>query len=81
LKDKTTIDGGSTEVTVTQVIMFLCAFSFALQVLVIFGSLPGGLITAAIVAFGMHQAWRMTGVPQLAVTGPHRVGRAGAAVT
>ena len=38
----------------------LLAISFALPVLTVVGSMPGGLISAAIIAFGMHQAWRMT---------------------
>jgi hypothetical protein len=40
---------------------------------VVIGSLPGGLLSAAIIAFGMLQAWRMTGAPQLVVTGPYRI--------
>jgi hypothetical protein len=51
----------------------LAGFSLALPVLVVIGSLPGGLLSAAIIAFGMLQAWRMTGAPQLVVTGPYRI--------
>lgn len=51
----------------------LAAMPLALPVLITLGSLPGGLISAAIIAFGMQQAWRMTGVPQLAISGPYRV--------
>jgi FtsH-binding integral membrane protein len=47
--------------------------SLALPVLMVVGSLPGGLISAAIIAFGMQQAWRMTGVPQLVIGGPYRI--------
>ncbi len=53
---------------------YLFAFSFALPLLVVFGSLPGGLLSAAIIAFGMLQAWRMTASPQFTITGPFRVG-------
>ena len=52
---------------------YLVAISFALPVLVVFGSMPGGLISAAIIGFGMQQAWRMTAAPQLTITGPFRV--------
>ena len=52
----------------------LFALPFALPVLTIVSSLPGGLISAAIIAFGMHQAWRMTGVPHVVITGPYRIG-------
>jgi hypothetical protein len=52
----------------------LLAISFTLPVLTVASSLPGGLISAAIIAFGMHQAWRMTGVPQVVITGPYRIG-------
>ena len=55
------------------VVALLGALSWALPVLVVFGSLPSGLITAAIVGFGMHQAWRMTAAPRLAVSGPFRI--------
>jgi hypothetical protein len=46
-------------------VAFMLALSLALPVLTVFGSLPSGLISAAIIAFGMLQAWRMTGVPAL----------------
>ena len=51
----------------------LCA---ALPVIVIFTSMPGGLLSAAIMFFGMQQAWKMTGIPSLVVNGPYRVGSA-----
>jgi hypothetical protein len=62
-------------------IAYAIFFSFALPVLVIIGSLPGGLLSAAIIGFGMHQAWRMTAAPQLTITGPFRVGTAEQALT
>jgi hypothetical protein len=49
-------------------------FIAALPLLVVFGSMPSGLISAAIIFFGMQQAWKMTGVPALQVLGPFRVG-------
>lgn len=50
--------------------------SLALPVLMVIGSLPGGLISAAIIAFGMQQAWRMTGTPPLLISGPYRIAAA-----
>ena len=48
----------------------------AMPVLVIVGSLPGGLISGLIIAIGMGQAWRMTGTPHLEILGPYRLGTA-----
>jgi len=50
-----------------------------LPVYVILGSLPGGLISALIIGFGMMQAWQLTGTPSLDIQGPFRVGGASAA--
>ena len=52
----------------------LLAFTFVLPVLVIAGSMPGGLISGAIIVFGMMQAWKMTAAPVVTVTGPYRIG-------
>jgi hypothetical protein len=49
-----------------------------LPVMIVFGSLPSGLISAAIIFFGMSQAWKMTGVPKVEILGPYRVGAASA---
>jgi len=51
----------------------LLGFTFALPVLAIVSSMPSGLISAAIIAFGMQQAWRMTGAPHLVMTGPYQI--------
>jgi hypothetical protein len=51
----------------------LFGFSLALPVLAVVSSLPGGLISAAIIAFGMLQAWRMTGALALQISGPYRI--------
>lgn len=53
----------------------LLMLSFALPVLAAVGSMPGGLISLAIIAFGMQQAWRMTSAPALVITGPYRIAR------
>jgi hypothetical protein len=49
-------------------------FVLALPLLVVFGTMPTGLISAAIIGFGMHQAWRMTGADALVISGPYAVG-------
>ncbi|HET9453305.1 MAG TPA: hypothetical protein VFO66_03385 [Gemmatimonadaceae bacterium] len=49
-------------------------FVLVLPLLVVFGTMPTGLISAAIIGFGMHQAWRMTGADALVVSGPYAVG-------
>jgi hypothetical protein len=49
-------------------------FVLALPVIVILGSMPSGLISAAIIGFGIHQAWSMTKGAQVSITGPFRVG-------
>jgi hypothetical protein len=49
-------------------------FILALPMLVVFGSMPSGLISGAIIFFGMQRAWKMTAVPPLQALGPFRVG-------
>ena len=49
-------------------------FVILLPILVIFGSMPSGLISALIIAIGMHQAWNMTRALDLNITGPFKVG-------
>jgi hypothetical protein len=51
----------------------LIVLAFSLPVATAFSS-SGGIISALIIAIGMHQAWRMVGAPTLAITGPFRVG-------
>jgi len=67
--------------SLTFALAILAALSLALPVITIAGSLPGGLISAAIIVFGMQQAWRMTAAPHLQITGPYRIGPAPAALT
>lgn len=52
----------------------LAVFLLALPVVSVVYSMPSGLISAAIIGFGMRQAWRMTAASDLEVTGPYRVG-------
>jgi len=49
-------------------------FVFALPVMYIIGSFPGGILSALIIGIGLHQAWTMTGPPKLTVSGPYKVG-------
>ncbi len=55
-------------------VLVAMVFSLGLPVLSVFGSMPSGLISGAIIAFGMHQAWQMTAAPHLRVSGPYRIG-------
>ncbi len=57
----------------------LLAFTFALPALVIAESLPGSLLSAAIIGFGMLQAWKMTAASAVTVSGPYRIGTTQAA--
>ena len=60
--------------------VFLAALVAVLPLLVVFGSLPSGLISGLIIFIGMRQAWKMTAAPWLQILGPYRVG-AGTAAT
>jgi hypothetical protein len=64
---------------VVRALVLLIGFIAALPVLSVVSSFPGGLISAAIIAFGMQQAWRMTGQPAVTVHGPYRIGRVASA--
>jgi len=55
-------------------LLYLLGFTFVMPVLAIAGSMPGGLISGAIIVFGMMQAWKMTAAPVVTVTGPYRIG-------
>ena len=51
----------------------LIVLAFSLPVITAFSS-GGGILSALIIGLGIHQAWRMSGAPALAITGPFRVG-------
>src|SRR4029077_2464037 len=53
-------------------LVVLSGLLVALPVLVVFGSLPSGLISAFIIFIGMRQAWKMTGALVVRVAGPYR---------
>jgi hypothetical protein len=79
-----TVEENATPPSASKLAMFVLLFAgfiLILPVLVIAGSMPSGLISAAIIFFGMQQAWRMTGRPALQITGPYRVGVAPPAAT
>src|SRR4029453_18267103 len=57
--DDTAIDGAQFAIGLA----VLLAFTWALPVVVVAGSMPGGLLSAAIIGFGMLQAWKMTAAP------------------
>ena len=52
----------------------LILFAFVLPLLSVFGSMPLGLLSALIIFIGLRQAWQMTGKPELAISGPYKVG-------
>jgi hypothetical protein len=47
--------------------------ALTLPVIVILGSLPGGLLSAGIIGFGMMQAWQLTATARFEFEGPFRV--------
>ena len=73
IAERTDDKEGVRNASVPLALAVLGGFSLALPVLAVIGSLPGGLISAAIIAFGMQQAWRLTRAPELVMTGPYRI--------
>lgn len=61
-------------ISATRALLVLGGLTFALPVLIVFGSLPSGLISAFIILIGMRQAWQLTAAAPLAVSGPYKVG-------
>jgi hypothetical protein len=74
-------DGSEAPPTAAAIVATLAWLSFSLPLLVIVESMPAGLISGAIIAFGMHQAWQMTAAYETQVTGPYRIGAGPAALT
>jgi Flp pilus assembly protein TadB len=66
----------ATAINIPMVLAILVGFSLALPVMVVFGSLPGGLLSALIIGIGMRQAWQMTAVAPLQISGPYRIAAA-----
>jgi hypothetical protein len=66
------LTGGSLLVGLT----FLVGLCAALPILSIVSSMPGGLLSALIMFFGLQQAWKMTAAPKFVVSGPYRISSA-----
>jgi hypothetical protein len=65
-------DGGASSGFLKVVLGFAAVFFFALTlpIMYIIGTLPGGLISALILGFGIRKAWRMTAGNDLTFNGP-----------
>ena len=57
-----------------RVILVIAFITFSLPIFVVMGSMPGGILSAAIIGFGMRQAWVMTARPEFQISGPYRIG-------
>lgn len=57
----------------TQSAVGLAVYALVLPIALIFASMPSGLISAAIIGFGMVQAWQLTGAPKLVFEGPFKL--------
>jgi hypothetical protein len=55
----------------------IALFALTLPVVVILGSMPSGIISAAIIGFGIFQAWQLTAAPGFVFGGPYRLGDGG----
>ena len=69
-----TTDRDKQPLSVWKVLGILLGFTFALPVIMVFGSLPSGLISAFIIGLGLQRAWQMTAKATLDVSGPFRIG-------
>lgn len=56
-------------------LLILLGISIGLPIMSALGSFPGGLISLAILFFGIYQAWRMTTKVEITFEGPFNVGR------
>ena len=57
-----------------RVLLVIAFITFTLPIFVVMGSMPGGILSAAIIGFGMRQAWVMTARPEFQISGPYRIG-------
>ena len=57
-------------------LVFVIGLTLALPVIVTIGSLPGGILGALIIGFGLRQAWRLTAEDTEKITGPYKVAAA-----
>jgi hypothetical protein len=71
------LEGPRPEINPIVGFVVVAGIALALPVLVILGSMPGGLISAAIIGFGIVQAWQLTGAPKLVFEGPFKLAGSG----
>ena len=65
--------GGGIALGLAMVVGAITLLLLMLPVLAVASTFPSGLISAAIIGFGMHQAWRMTATPALEISGPYKI--------
>lgn len=66
--------GAASDLGINAGTVFLSAvLGLAMPVIAIIGSMPGGLISALIIGFGMSQAWKMLVPTPIHVEGPFKV--------
>ncbi|MEN3338141.1 MAG: hypothetical protein V7647_1817 [Acidobacteriota bacterium] len=65
---------GPHPMSLPKAVAVLAGLIAAVPIVVIVGGLPSSLISALIMFFGMRQAWKMTAVAMLEISGPYRVG-------
>ncbi len=75
------LPGDSVTATATQIspvlaLAALAALAAAMPILVVIVGFPQSLISALIIGFALHQAWRMNGRVKVTFTGPFKVGAA-----
>ncbi|HUQ81652.1 MAG TPA: hypothetical protein VM076_10960 [Gemmatimonadaceae bacterium] len=64
------------DMSLAKALGMLFVMAFALPVLSIASSMPGGILSAIIILIGLRQAWSMTGALPLQMSGPYKVGAA-----
>ena len=69
----------ATKISPVLALAVLAALAAAMPILVVIGGFPQSLISALIIGFALHQAWRMNGRVSITFTGPFKVGAAPAA--
>lgn len=69
----------ATRISPVLAIVGLALLAAAMPILVVISDFPSSLISALIIGFALHQAWRMNGRVSITFTGPFKVGAAPAA--
>lgn len=70
------VTASATQISPVLALAALVALAAAMPILVVIGGLPQSLISALIIGFALHQAWRMNGRLKVTFTGPFKVGAA-----